>query len=91
MNLQAWRESGSSSAPLLYSTGDHFADWVVKMRKKLKKDGQQHVAEEDDSVPAEEASAVDIRQLAEFLLSYILEKMFNRTSREFNPHLASSS
>ena len=42
MNLQVWREArSSSSSPLQYS-GDNFAKWVIKMRKKLKKKGQEH-------------------------------------------------
>ena len=42
MNLQVWREARtSSSSPLQYS-GDNFAKWVIKMRKKLKKKGQEH-------------------------------------------------
>ena len=37
-----WREARSaSSSPLQYS-GDNFAKWVIKMRKKLKKKGQEH-------------------------------------------------
>ena len=37
-----WREErSSSSSPLQYS-GDNFAKWVIKMRKKLKKKGQEH-------------------------------------------------